>query len=247
MWLTTAHRKPNCQTFVGPYSGDSFLFRRYMTPRKQQSAPLVRRKSLAKKSKSAASLWPVVRKTGRCHGPPPRPGRRPWAANKPTPHSGPPSLKTMKSSKPSMLATTPIPEELGDLYQVLFHSQIASEQKRFTIVDVIREIHEMIRRHPHVSNETRQRLRRSPSQLEIIKPKSAARELLPESHPRENSRMEFPPAFPLSCKGFQLTRKPRAPASTGTASMASSTSSEETHELRCREIRKARRHRRRTR
>src|SRR6516164_10534878 len=34
-------------------------------------------------------------------------------------------------------------EELGDLLlQVLFHSQIASEEKRFTIVDVIREIYE---------------------------------------------------------------------------------------------------------
>jgi MazG family protein len=48
-------------------------------------------------------------------------------------------------------------EELGDLLlQVLFHSQIASEQKRFSIPDVIREIHEkMIRRHPHVFGSTR--------------------------------------------------------------------------------------------
>jgi uncharacterized protein YabN with tetrapyrrole methylase and pyrophosphatase domain len=48
-------------------------------------------------------------------------------------------------------------EELGDLLlQVLFHSQIASEQKRFSISDVIREIHEkMIRRHPHVFGSTR--------------------------------------------------------------------------------------------
>src|SRR5215472_12955201 len=43
-------------------------------------------------------------------------------------------------------------EELGDLLlQVLFHAQIAAEQRRFTISDVIREIHDkMVRRHPHV-------------------------------------------------------------------------------------------------
>jgi len=43
-------------------------------------------------------------------------------------------------------------EELGDLLlQVLFHAQIAAETRRFSITDVIREIHDkMIRRHPHV-------------------------------------------------------------------------------------------------
>ena len=48
-------------------------------------------------------------------------------------------------------------EELGDLLlQVLFHAQIASEEGRFAIDDVIREIYEkMIRRHPHVFGEKR--------------------------------------------------------------------------------------------
>src|SRR6516225_5623216 len=48
-------------------------------------------------------------------------------------------------------------EELGDLLlQVLFHSQIAHEEGRFAITDVIREIHQqMIRRHPHVFSEKR--------------------------------------------------------------------------------------------
>lgn len=43
-------------------------------------------------------------------------------------------------------------EELGDvLLQVVFHSQIASEQGRFDIDDVVRAITEkLIRRHPHV-------------------------------------------------------------------------------------------------
>jgi tetrapyrrole methylase family protein / MazG family protein len=48
-------------------------------------------------------------------------------------------------------------EELGDLLlQVVFHAQIASEQKRFTAADVVREIHQkMVRRHPHVFGENR--------------------------------------------------------------------------------------------
>lgn len=45
--------------------------------------------------------------------------------------------------------------ELGDvLLQIVFHSQIASEQKRFNIEDVCRSIVEkLIRRHPHVFDD----------------------------------------------------------------------------------------------
>jgi nucleoside triphosphate diphosphatase len=48
-------------------------------------------------------------------------------------------------------------EELGDLLlQVLFHAQIAGEEGRFSISDVINEIYEkMIRRHPHVFGQKR--------------------------------------------------------------------------------------------
>lgn len=43
-------------------------------------------------------------------------------------------------------------DELGDLlFQVVFHAQMASEEKRFAFPDVVRAICEkMIRRHPHV-------------------------------------------------------------------------------------------------
>src|SRR5208282_2546545 len=43
---------------------------------------------------------------------------------------------------------TKFAEEMGDLLlQVVFHSQIATEEGRFTVADVIREIHEkMVRR-----------------------------------------------------------------------------------------------------
>jgi len=52
---------------------------------------------------------------------------------------------------------TKFAEELGDLLlQVLFHAQIAAEERRFTINDVIREIHDkMVRRHPHVFGSVR--------------------------------------------------------------------------------------------
>lgn len=48
-------------------------------------------------------------------------------------------------------------EEMGDLLlQVVFHSQIAAEEGRFTVSDVIREVHEkMVRRHPHVFGDQR--------------------------------------------------------------------------------------------
>lgn len=47
-------------------------------------------------------------------------------------------------------------EEMGDLLlQIIFHSQIAREEGRFTVSDVIREIHDkMVRRHPHVFGKT---------------------------------------------------------------------------------------------
>lgn len=46
-------------------------------------------------------------------------------------------------------------EELGDvLLQVLIHSQIAAEEGRFTIDDVIQGLYEKLhRRHPHVFGE----------------------------------------------------------------------------------------------
>jgi nucleoside triphosphate diphosphatase len=47
--------------------------------------------------------------------------------------------------------------EMGDLLlQIVFHSQIAAEEGRFSVSDVIREVHEkMVRRHPHVFGNTK--------------------------------------------------------------------------------------------
>ncbi|MEG6617176.1 nucleoside triphosphate pyrophosphohydrolase [Peptococcaceae bacterium 1198_IL3148] len=48
-------------------------------------------------------------------------------------------------------------DELGDLLlQIVFHAQIAAEEQRFTINDVINAItQKMIRRHPHVFGDTK--------------------------------------------------------------------------------------------
>ncbi|MCI9597442.1 MAG: MazG family protein [Firmicutes bacterium] len=48
-------------------------------------------------------------------------------------------------------------EELGDvLLQVVMHAQIAAEEGRFTIEDVIQGVNEkMIRRHPHVFGDAK--------------------------------------------------------------------------------------------
>src|SRR5882762_1721582 len=61
-------------------------------------------------------------------------------------------LEALDSGDDSKLA-----EELGDLLlQIVFHSQIAKEEGRFSVSDVIRVIHDkMIRRHPHVFGEVR--------------------------------------------------------------------------------------------
>jgi MazG family protein len=106
-------------------------------------------------------------------------------------------------------------EELGDLLlQVLFHSQIAQEENRFNITDVIREIYEkMIRRHPHVfgtkrANTSAEVLRN----WEIIK-KEEQRAKSPNSPVAEKKNSPeslldgVPRALPALLEGYQLTRK----------------------------------------
>jgi MazG family protein len=48
-------------------------------------------------------------------------------------------------------------DELGDLlFQVLFYSQLAAEEKRFTVDDVVERAYgKLVRRHPHVFGSTR--------------------------------------------------------------------------------------------
>jgi len=103
-------------------------------------------------------------------------------------------------------------EELGDLLlQVLFHAQIANEEGRFSISDVIREIYEkMIRRHPHVFGEKRAKdaaevLRN----WEIIKREERlAKSGAPAEEKTPESLLDgVPRALPALLEAFQLTRK----------------------------------------
>ena len=106
-------------------------------------------------------------------------------------------------------------EEMGDLLlQIVFHSQIASEEGRFTVSDVIREIHDkMIRRHPHVFGETRAR-----DSKEVLRNweqiKAEERRASKGKSEKEHGPTEAPSlldgvsgALPATLEGFQLTRK----------------------------------------
>jgi MazG family protein len=146
-------------------------------------------------------------------------------------------------------------EELGDLLlQVLFHAQIAHEEKRFSITDVIREIHDkMVRRHPHVFGTTTAKTAADVLRnWEIIKKQERAakssatkntrhsersQESLLSSAPAGDSRPEsyldgVPRTLPALLEAVQLTRKAARvgfdwPAIDGIFAKLS----EETHEL----------------
>ena len=106
-------------------------------------------------------------------------------------------------------------EELGDLLlQVTFHSQIAAEEGRFEVSDVIRAVHEkMIRRHPHVFGEKRakdsaevlkhwHRIKAQERQARGSADPSGAAEQKPES-----ALDGVPHAIPATLEGLQLTKK----------------------------------------
>ena len=108
-------------------------------------------------------------------------------------------------------------EEMGDLLlQIVFHSQIAREERRFTISDVIREVHEkMVRRHPHVFGE-----KRAKDAAEVLKnweqiKSEERREKGTTREPADGGRKESPESLlsgvprdlPAALEGFQLTRR----------------------------------------
>ncbi|HEV3421822.1 MAG TPA: nucleoside triphosphate pyrophosphohydrolase [Candidatus Acidoferrum sp.] len=103
-------------------------------------------------------------------------------------------------------------EELGDLLlQVLFHAQIAAEDRRFSINDVIREIHDkMIRRHPHVFGKVNAK-----TSAEVLrnwellkKEERRAKSDDPVETKAAHSLLEgVPHTIPALLEAFQLTRK----------------------------------------
>jgi MazG family protein len=107
-------------------------------------------------------------------------------------------------------------EEMGDLLlQIVFHSQIAREEGRFTVADVIREIHEkLIRRHPHVFGEARvkdsREVLRNWEQIKAEERRSNKKDKsrAGKSAPDESSLLDgVSRGLPATLEGFQLTRK----------------------------------------
>jgi tetrapyrrole methylase family protein/MazG family protein len=108
-------------------------------------------------------------------------------------------------------------EEMGDLLlQIVFHSQIAREEGRFTVAEVIREIHDkMIRRHPHVFGEAEAKdsaeVLRNWEQIKAEERRSSATKGGPNNGKdgvKEASLLDgVSRALPATLEGFQLTRK----------------------------------------
>jgi tetrapyrrole methylase family protein / MazG family protein len=108
-------------------------------------------------------------------------------------------------------------EEMGDLLlQIVFHSQIAREEGRFTVAEVIREIHDkMIRRHPHVFGKTHAKdsaeVLRNWEQIKAEERRSSDKKDGSNGGvetPRETSLLDgVSHALPATMEGLQLTRK----------------------------------------
>jgi tetrapyrrole methylase family protein/MazG family protein len=108
-------------------------------------------------------------------------------------------------------------EEMGDLLlQIVFHSQIAREEGRFTVAEVIREIHDkMIRRHPHVFGKTRAKnsaeVLRNWEQIKAEERRSSENKggaKSGEGVTKETSLLDgVSRALPATLEGFQLTRR----------------------------------------
>ena len=106
-------------------------------------------------------------------------------------------------------------EEMGDLLlQIVFHSQIASEEGRFTVAEVIREIHDkMIRRHPHVFGETHAKdskeVLRNWEQIKAEERRANKGEAAGGEGAKEAASLldGVSRALPATLEGFQLTRK----------------------------------------
>jgi MazG family protein len=120
-------------------------------------------------------------------------------------------LEAMESGDDAKFA-----EEMGDLLlQIVFHSEIAKEEGRFTVSDVIREVHDkMVRRHPHVFGE-----KRAKDSAEVLKnweqlkkeERIAAGEknaVGPKGGAKTASLLDgVSRALPAALEGFQLTRR----------------------------------------
>jgi MazG family protein len=102
--------------------------------------------------------------------------------------------------------------ELGDLLlQVVFHSVLAEEAKRFTITDVIESIHsKMVRRHPHVFGDVK-----ATTSAEVLKnweqlkagERAAEGKSSREREADESILAGVSRSLPAALEAYQLTRR----------------------------------------
>jgi MazG family protein len=104
--------------------------------------------------------------------------------------------------------------EMGDLLlQIVFHSQIAAEEGRFTVSDVIREVHEkMVRRHPHVFGEKRAKdaaeVLKNWEQIKAQERRAERKNGGPAASSEDKSLLDgVPRTLPATLEGLQLTKK----------------------------------------
>lgn len=95
-------------------------------------------------------------------------------------------------------------DELGDLlFQVVFYSRLAEEEKRFSLDDVVERVYaKLVRRHPHVFGETR-----AQNAQEALKSWLAVKEKERETEPKNNSKSlldGIPSALPATLEAYEL-------------------------------------------
>lgn len=95
-------------------------------------------------------------------------------------------------------------EELGDLlFQVVFYSRLAEEEQRFSIDDVVEQVHaKLVRRHPHVFGEVRAR-----NAEEALKSWLSVKEQERQTDRagRPKSLLDgIPPALPATLEAYEL-------------------------------------------
>lgn len=101
-------------------------------------------------------------------------------------------------------------EELGDLLlQVVFHADIARDEGRFDVADVIESIHEkMVRRHPHVFGAKRAKDAKAVlKNWEKIKAEERKAKGIGKSAKPASLLDGVSHALPGTMEGFQLTRR----------------------------------------
>ncbi len=102
-------------------------------------------------------------------------------------------------------------QELGDLLlQVVFYAQMAGEEGKFDVHDVIRQLSDkLIRRHPHVFGDLRvngsEEVLKNWERLKAEERDGAHREAAPEGAP--SLFRDIPRALPALLEAYQMTRR----------------------------------------